>query len=90
MYSPLRMPVCYGINKELLSLLRITYHIKLAVSLDLPLDEEETTVDEQGVSLPFPWILMSLSIDGSRHWPDSSSSHIDSVFSLLIIIYKNY
>ncbi len=52
--------------------------MELGVSLDLPCDESESSVDKQGVLLPLSWVVVGLSIDGLWDGVDGRSSHFVS------------
>ena len=47
----------------------------VAVALDLQLDQEGGSVQEQHVALPLTRVVVRLGVDRTRHGPDSRSSH---------------
>ena len=81
MYSPVRIVDCYKHQTMLtkpssvLKMIVVTYTAELSVALDLDSNKEHAAVKEEHVAFPPPGVVVSLSVDGSRHGPDSSSSH---------------
>ena len=55
----------------------------LAVALDLEANEEGSAVQEEHVLFPAAGVVVRFSVDGSRHGPDSSSSHFKFSINLL-------
>ena len=65
MYSPFLMEDCY----KYINVKRKTYSADPGVSVDLECHQESGTVEEEEVSLPISWVVMSLGIDCPWYWP---------------------
>ena len=65
-----------------------TYTMKVGIAIDLDASEEQSSVQEDPVTLPSARVVVRLSIHSPWHGPDSSSSHF--IYLLILSKINNY